>query len=655
MKKSIILFALVFFTLPSLYCQVTLALWNFPNSPDNTTADGGIPVNLTKEISTNSSGTAVYLAGATSNAIANTGWDNGSGTKYWQVTVTTTGYSFIRVSSRQQSSGNGPRNFKLQYSTDGTNFYDVPSGSISVTSSMATGGALSNLPLPDSCNDKPLVTLRWTMSSNTPVTGATVAAGGFNRIDDILIIGFSPLNNGDGSALLSNEITPLLTGTNIFPPAAGNQKVKVTVYGVPTGTLTSLSITIPSAWTWSGNPSDITAAPDDGGALGNKTVTGNGSQADPYTVTFNGTFTDLSPARVIINGLTTPASGGVTDDGNHPFIIRTAKGSGTLSQTLNDARALVIIPLGNIRDNDNNGVPLDLNKEVAVQGVANVPDSLYVIPALNITLQDPTGGVTVFFNGLRNILQGNSYVVKGTVIQFFGLTEVNPSVGSSIIDMGPGQLTHLTVTAAQFNADPEKYEGRLIVINNVTRTAGDWPAAVITSGGGTALTFKDGANTPFAVLIDRDTQVDGNPEPVWPRDIRGVPVQMDTTSPFLDLNTYYVIPRTYQEDFAPANSLLYVRNDGNGTVPHEFMLYQNFPNPFNPSTTFRFSLSESGPVTLRIYDAIGREAATVVNERLDAGISYERSYNASHLSSGIYFATLTSGGKKLIRKVLLLK
>lgn len=90
-------------------------------------------------------------------------------------------------------------------------------------------------------------------------------------------------------------------------------------------------------------------------------------------------------------------------------------------------------------------------------------------------------------------------------------------------------------------------------------------------------------------------------------------------------------------------------------VPEEFALHQNFPNPFNPSTTFRFTLRDSGPVRLSLYDDIGREVSVLVNGVLAAGRLHERSFNASTLSSGIYLAVLQSGSERTARKIVLLK
>jgi alpha-L-arabinofuranosidase len=90
-------------------------------------------------------------------------------------------------------------------------------------------------------------------------------------------------------------------------------------------------------------------------------------------------------------------------------------------------------------------------------------------------------------------------------------------------------------------------------------------------------------------------------------------------------------------------------------APSRFVLEQNYPNPFNPSTTIGFTLGVSGFTALRIYDAIGREVSTLVNEHLEAGIHYQKTFDAANLAGGIYFAELISSGKHQIRKMSLVK
>ncbi len=88
--------------------------------------------------------------------------------------------------------------------------------------------------------------------------------------------------------------------------------------------------------------------------------------------------------------------------------------------------------------------------------------------------------------------------------------------------------------------------------------------------------------------------------------------------------------------------------------PEEFFLYQNYPNPFNPSTSLQYIISNRQYVTLKVYDALGKEVATLVNEEKSAG-KYEVEFNASFLVSGIYFYQLKAGDFVETRKMILLK
>jgi hypothetical protein len=93
---------------------------------------------------------------------------------------------------------------------------------------------------------------------------------------------------------------------------------------------------------------------------------------------------------------------------------------------------------------------------------------------------------------------------------------------------------------------------------------------------------------------------------------------------------------------------------GNGEVPNKFSLEQNYPNPFNPVTTIKYQLPKSGNVKLTIFDALGKIVKTLVNEDQPAG-SYEMKFNASELSSGVYFYKIESGDFKDIKKMMLIK
>ncbi len=89
-------------------------------------------------------------------------------------------------------------------------------------------------------------------------------------------------------------------------------------------------------------------------------------------------------------------------------------------------------------------------------------------------------------------------------------------------------------------------------------------------------------------------------------------------------------------------------------VANNFNLEQNYPNPFNPSTTINYTLAERSAITLKVYDVLGNEVASLVNTTQEAG-KYDVEFDASNLSSGLYIYTLNTGNFTSSRKMMLLK
>lgn len=90
------------------------------------------------------------------------------------------------------------------------------------------------------------------------------------------------------------------------------------------------------------------------------------------------------------------------------------------------------------------------------------------------------------------------------------------------------------------------------------------------------------------------------------------------------------------------------------SLPSDYMLSQNFPNPFNPSTTIRYHLPEHLLVTIKIFNILGLEVVTLVNEEKPAG-RYDVEFDASNLSSGIYFYRLQAGNFVVTKKMIFLR
>jgi hypothetical protein len=100
-----------------------------------------------------------------------------------------------------------------------------------------------------------------------------------------------------------------------------------------------------------------------------------------------------------------------------------------------------------------------------------------------------------------------------------------------------------------------------------------------------------------------------------------------------------------------------IRNEDSENLPTEFYLSQNYPNPFNPTTKIKFTIpveNENIRSLLKIYDLLGNEVATLVDEQKSPG-TYEVEWNAAVYTSGVYFYSLQSGNTKINKKMLLLK
>ena len=113
----------------------------------------------------------------------------------------------------------------------------------------------------------------------------------------------------------------------------------------------------------------------------------------------------------------------------------------------------------------------------------------------------------------------------------------------------------------------------------------------------------------------------------------------DTTSIFRKAIVTYINPTSVKES---------------QISPDMFYLYQNYPQPFNPSTTIKFQVPTISFVTLKIFDALGREIAVLINEVKEAG-TFEVEFDGSDLTSGIYFYTLKAGGYTNTKKMSLIK
>ncbi len=138
--------------------------------------------------------------------------------------------------------------------------------------------------------------------------------------------------------------------------------------------------------------------------------------------------------------------------------------------------------------------------------------------------------------------------------------------------------------------------------------------------------------------------------------------QIVDLDPFWDIDSLKLVifvqssgsKTVYQSETIEFSELVWVSIDDEIIEPSEFKLEQNYPNPFNPSTVISYQLAVSSNVSLKVYDMLGREVATLVDEFKPAG-SYEATFDAGSLSSGVYLYKLTTGDFIQTKKLILMK
>jgi len=178
-----------------------------------------------------------------------------------------------------------------------------------------------------------------------------------------------------------------------------------------------------------------------------------------------------------------------------------------------------------IEDLNGDFVPDRLGQTVTVEGVIFSPN--YQTTNSSFYIDDGTAGTNIitFGSPVLTWAMGDMLQITGEVDQYNGMTEIIP---------------------AQYYADPEAYEGSLVGFVSLTLVGGTWPTSSSTN-----LDFSDGIDT-LTFRIDSDTDIPGQPEPTWPRDILGIGSQFDSSTP--PDGGYQIFPRFYATDFLPPNS-----------------------------------------------------------------------------------------------------
>ncbi len=295
-----------------------------------------------------------------------------------------------------------------------------------------------------------------------------------------------------------------------------------------------------------------------------------------------------------------------------------------------------------------------------------------------VYIQDGTGpwsGIQIFGIQAEEQTKGTLVEVTGVVNEQFGVTRIgtlDQGATVTIISSGDGVEVEPTIistsvigTAAGSTLPAESYEGVLIKIVNV-KVLDD------NANGESGPDEGTGGNRNFGEIYVADTSnvqmrvelQDGTHDyhNFWDAYLENTGIRIQTGNTFESISgilfysfgNYKLVPRM-NEDFV--GQVTGVNNSE--IIPEKFELSQNYPNPFNPSTIIKYSIPNvasnfSSSITLKVFDILGREVATLVNKKQKPG-NYEVNFDASELTSGIYFYSIKAGNFYQTKKMLLIK
>lgn len=279
----------------------------------------------------------------------------------------------------------------------------------------------------------------------------------------------------------------------------------------------------------------------------------------------------------------------------------------------------------------------------------------------------PWSGILIFGAESEGLVRGDKVQVTGIVNETFGVTRIgNLDQGVQVTVLGSGvepEATLLSTSdidgANSGELPAESYEGVLIKYQNVTvvdENADGNPGPDEGTGGNRnfgEILVADGSAIQTRVELQEGNHDYHN---FWSADLENEPIRVIDGATFdvlagimyYSFGNYKLIPRK-DGDFVGYTD---VKKDA--VTPDVFSLSQNYPNPFNPSTIIQYSIPMNEFVTLKVYDVLGREVKTLVSKEQSAGV-YNIEFNASKLTSGVYFYRIEAGSFVSVKKLLLLK
>lgn len=271
-------------------------------------------------------------------------------------------------------------------------------------------------------------------------------------------------------------------------------------------------------------------------------------------------------------------------------------------------------------------------------------------PWSGIALESVSGGSNEPA-GLVDLRPGDVInITSANIEEDFGLTKLNEdNMAFTLVSSGGAMLDPVVVTTDVL-ADPavaEAHEGMWIRVENavISATNADDPSGpfgefAINSDGdsGNGLRVDDGSGLLSYTSNDPGTVFSA-----------GERLEYVQGALWYTYGNYKLIPLSFDDIGTVTNT-----DTENSELPEGFALHQNYPNPFNPTTSISFDVPNTAAITLRVFDMLGREVATLVNDQMQAG-SHSVSFDASQLTSGVYMYRLSNGVDTQTRTMLLMK
>ena len=269
----------------------------------------------------------------------------------------------------------------------------------------------------------------------------------------------------------------------------------------------------------------------------------------------------------------------------------------------------------------------------------------------------PWSGIEFSFGGqlgteLLNLKRGDKVSLNGTIQESYGVTIINNITAYNIISSNNPLPDPQILTTGEMGlggdgeVTKEEWESVLVEYDNPTITS-------INADGGSnfgEILVSDGTGDTRVELEDgNNSYYNGSIEPGTILVQLGAHFQKLKGIMYYSFSNYKLVPRK-DDDFVGYTTA--VKNENSSPVT--FNLEQNYPNPFNPSTKIVYSIPEASNVNLTIFDILGQQLKTLVNESQNRG-TYTVTFNASSLPSGIYFYKIEAGKYNQVKKMILLK